>query len=173
MPIISREDFESLQFGDIIYTGHSADEDFIYGDRPEDASFFLKWFVLYRQYDLYCSLFAEHSSSYEDANTSSFGLFSIEEIATSNLQQINEKISKLDLKTSNDIDFGKSRTISIFWIQKVEKNNKDTQNTYGMHCCECGEYYSYAIPNLLDKRMACWNCRDSYRWKYNDLFIGK
>lgn len=42
---ISEEDLQNLQFGDIVYTGHSSSEDFIYANQPEEVSYYLKWFV--------------------------------------------------------------------------------------------------------------------------------
>jgi len=173
--ILSFEDLENLQFGDVVYTAHDEDESFVDADnKSAQISFYLKWLVLCFHYDLYCSLFTG-----EAEKISSIGLFSLQEIMEVSLKfkdgnpfekyKIFEKIDKLDTNNKSNVAFNKSRVLSGKWIHKFEKS-PDLHS--GMNCCECNEYYRYAVPNLTNNKMACWNCRDSYSWKYSSLFVG-
>lgn len=127
---------------------------------------------MFFHHDIYCSLIETEKRDYE------FGIFSLQELTVSLAeanktfpkQELLEKISKSNSRLRETVSFDKTRVICRSWIHKVEKNSV-IQNG-GMHCCECNEYYHYAVPNLSDKRMACWSCRDSYKWKYSELFVG-
>jgi len=81
--------------------------------------------------------------------------------------------SKLDqIKNPVSFDEEHTRFIADNWIFNIEKRETKIHHPDGLHCCECNEYYHYAVPNLSNGNLACWNCRDSYKWKYSELFMG-
>lgn len=81
-------------------------------------------------------------------------------------------LNKISLKDLEDIDINQSRFFSKRRVIGIEKKIIKLPEPLGMNCCECNEYYHYAIPNLSNEKLACWSCRDSYKWKYSELYIG-
>lgn len=77
-------------------------------------------------------------------------------------------------KNSPALEFDKEKTRYVYegWIFEIEKFQKKNIDPGGMFCCECNEFYRYAIANLSNRNLACWSCRDSYKWKYSELFMG-
>jgi len=80
---------------------------------------------------------------------------------------LERKISFLPKKITNlAFNINYAKWVSVSTIIEVE-SFKD-----GEYCCECGNFFPMAVPNLTNEKMACWTCRTSNSWKYSKLYIG-
>lgn len=85
---------------------------------------------------------------------------------------ITKKLEELSSSERVEFDSKHCCYIDNDWIFEIEKRQLKNSDPCGMNCCECNEFYRYAVSNLSNGNLACWNCRDSYKWKYSELYIG-
>jgi hypothetical protein len=39
----------------------------------------------------------------------------------------------------------------------------------GMFCCDCKNFFQYAVANLKNDALLCYSCRSSNAWKYEEF----
>lgn len=176
---LSDEKLAMIETGDIVITKMTQEgqllnrENFDIAQKNIDEKIFdIEWFFVGRDSDGDAvGIKLDSNDVDQSAYQVSCWEFSKEEYGSS-FNLLNEKFNKFPIEERKNLDLHLSRYIYNEWFFDVKKYKSKTLILGGMNCCECNEYYNYAIPNLSDKRMACWSCRDSYGWKYSNLYIG-
>ncbi len=166
------EEIDNLETGDIVIIPLT-EEGFLSGRNSilEGEKYLLsRWFFLGKNSDndLIC-LFVSSETSNINLNINHPVYDWLEDEDKLKFTKI---INKIPIKDLENIDINKSRYFSKKRVIKIEKKMINRSDPVGMNCCECNEYYHYAVPNLSNGNLACWSCRDSYKWKYSELYIG-
>ena len=76
-------------------------------------------------------------------------------------------------KIKLNVDLTATRILSDKHIFEIKKTQMTKLLHDGMKCCQCKDFFPMAEPNLLNGDLVCYSCRDTYGWKYSNLYIGK
>ena len=164
------EEIDNLETGDIVIIPLT-EEGYLSGRVliSEGEKFFSsRWFFLGQ--DLDNDLICLYVSSEVNLNIDTGQIY--EWLSNEDKIKFTKILNKIPIKDLDGIDIHQSKYFTKSRVIGIEKKIIKLPEPVGMNCCECNEYYHYAIPNLSNGNLACWSCRDSYKWKYSELYIG-
>jgi len=170
--IPSNEEIKNLEHGDIIYVLFDLDENNFSLKNKSSISNSITIELYYIGVDRNNWILASIKSmpKYEEK------MFSCFEFSDSNFGDdfhfVNEHLKQINKSDLVNFDTKKCLYIDDCWVTKIKKRQKYNLDPGGMNCIQCNEFYTYAAPNLSNGKMACWTCRDSYKWKYSELYVG-